>query len=390
MYDLKTKAYYKDCDRNFLLNVEEFIKHDMVDINTSSMTDVQKLEQLSYQVSNFISRIKCIEFEDEDFSRYILYLLGFLLSSIERHSQMSGKSPGDAIKNINNLTKLLVELAEVANHPPRDTIYSFSLWNTKDSLTFTGDEQEKFFIEVVADSTECLYSAVNIYESMRKGIDQENINSLLGILDKIVETGNHFRRFLKKNEKGELPISPNFFLEVLRQYNCSWVINDEIWEGPTAANCVPYICLDYILGVSNNKYNSYINSKCKYFTREDQELLDRVKSSKNLFTRITDFLFDNRVDLIKVEDSELREVISKNAVVYQYVKLYYQVAYEFYKLSRLHFGLIHRYMIRSDFSDKAMIIDRDKGVSGMTIDDVKEIREMRSNIPFMKIFKNVL
>ena len=83
-------------------------------------------------------------------ARRLLQLLGFVVSSIEKHCQESGQTKGDGLRQIEGLEEWLTKLGRIARHPPRDSHFTAYLWNDYDQpLMYTNHPYERFFIRSV-------------------------------------------------------------------------------------------------------------------------------------------------------------------------------------------------------------------------------------------------
>lgn len=157
-------------DNTKLLMANQEFEHDprLAELRRWVKTDLPKLnkrvldKQLLYEdfrriVANLLSNFPI----EADFTmgqaRSALQYLGFIMSSMERHSQDLKNEPGAAVVSLGpEINLLLQKLEKIAQHPPRDSVYSWCVWNRSadvdGSLTFTGDHQELLFIDIVNES----------------------------------------------------------------------------------------------------------------------------------------------------------------------------------------------------------------------------------------------
>lgn len=326
----------------------DYLKNKLPSINKKADNYDSKVFAISilrgkiYEIINSYSDLN-ISIED---ARKKLSFLGFLISSLEKHSQENGNEVGEAIKNINQLENKLIILGKKANHPPRDSLYTYSIWNT-DNITFSGDYAEKLFIEIVRNSTNILYKSVNLLLEEYPYISKNTINE---IRNNVNDVKTEFKRYLSLDDNGHPVITAKFFMNTLRQYNCSWKINGDIWKGPTAANCMPYIAMDYLLNLNNKEYDEHVKNRLRYLSEEDKM---------------------NLINIIGLEKS--KKIILEDEQGFKNLKK------DWYNLSKFHFGLINKFLIKpqhNDIKNKA-IVDNEKGTSGMSFEEVKKIRDMR-------------
>lgn len=198
---------------------------------------------------------------------------------------------------------------------------------------------------------------------------------------------------MKKDSEGRPVLTPEFFTNVMRQYHCTWIIDGVEWGGPTAANCTPYIALDYLIGTSDPQYNEHILTRLRYMTQEDQKLLIEDMGRPSIARKILDKLGFVVDDFIKADDSQVAEIIAgSDNGLFGSIRTFNDIVERFSLLSGLHSGLM-KHFFRPGTSSAAkkshsahIVVDNTKGTSGMSFQEVKRIREMRkSNLVLGKL-----
>src|SRR6266478_3325160 len=129
---------------------ETFIQQTLPSLNSDVETGRLTPDDLLAKIKPYIDALKNGSLQNKasltrDEARYILQLLGFLISSLERHFRVNGSPPGEVIAQT-DCDLVLTTLASIAEHPPRDTHYTYWLWNTgTPPMTFTEDTEEHYF-----------------------------------------------------------------------------------------------------------------------------------------------------------------------------------------------------------------------------------------------------
>lgn len=306
-------------------------------------------------------------------ARNLLYLLGFLVSSCERHSQALGYPAGAAIQSIPGLDQCLTQLGNISGHPPRDSLYTYILWN--EGETFTGDPQEALFIDVVKKSTEELESARGILATTLSNpsdfFSTETLTVLEAVWTSLEVARKQFLRFYQQDQDGNPKFTQAFFINQMRQYNCTYPIGGVDYGGPTAANCVPWMCLDMMLGLANADYLKHCRDRKKYMTEEDQVLLEQSIAMPSLTTLIL-------LNAPQRQNFENATPKSVPPIFSEIVAKVLNVHKKMCSLTALHWGLIQNFMVKQrGASAQQGPVDNQRGTSGMSFPDVEAIMQMR-------------
>ena len=208
-------------------------------------------------------------------ARKLIQLAGFLVSSVERHFQAAGAAPGSGLSRLPGVDHMLRELARVAQHPPRDSHYTYWLWNTGGDkpLTFTGDPQEVFFQRAVC-VTDWLHNAScdavrPICQGYIPVASNDAATALHQAAQNTVTLHRHFQAFMEKDavEPTRRSMEPWFFMTRMRTYLPTYPIQGESWGGVNAANLAAQMQIDYLIGTIDEKYTDIVQGRRRYLER---------------------------------------------------------------------------------------------------------------------------
>ncbi len=255
---------------------EAFIQQTLPSLNSDVETGRLTPDDLLAKIRPYIDALKNGSQQNKaslarDEARYILQLFGFLISSLERHFRVIGSRPGEIIAQT-DCDLVLTTLANIAEHPPRDTHYTYWLWNTRTPpLTFTEDIQEHYFNLAVMKTHE-LHSESN--DGLRRICTGEwmlESNEATNAIEKATSNTSDLRgcylEFFKK-------MTPQFFMTRMRTYLLPYPVGGDVWSGVNAANLAAQMQMDYLVGTfAADFYLPIVKSRKRYLTKEDRDSL---------------------------------------------------------------------------------------------------------------------
>jgi hypothetical protein len=287
-----------------------------------------------------------------DDARRHIQLIGFLASSLERHFQAAQTEAGKGLETIPGLGRLLVALGAIARHPPRDSHYSYWLWNRDAApLTFTGDAQEDLFNRAVNDTNHfhgdscatlrpICAGDVDIASSDaadRLGLAASNTHSLF------VTWG----LFTARNEAGGVGMTPQFFATRMRTYLPTYPVVGTEWGGVNAAHEVTQMAVDWLIGTVEPFYAGVIEKRLRYLTDEDRASLARDMAMPSVVFRMVERLNLTQSDVAAADPVGLADAIARQgerfvASVAAYSKLFTEVG----RLTSRHWALIINFLVK--------------------------------------------
>jgi hypothetical protein len=201
--------------------------------------------------------------------RRLLVMLGMVGSSLERHSQEAGASPGAALRDLRagatSYRRYVATLASRAGGPPRDSFLSYVLWNMPAVAVYLPGEQQATFVLPGAFGSEppLTFSgtvAEELFLTLLKrcaALEQIANEQLLPVCDGLVlpDDSSALARvdraaLLLRSVRAEMRVfmsrpefTAAFMLDELRQYACPW---DELdaYNPPSGGHDTAFIVRD--------------------------------------------------------------------------------------------------------------------------------------------------
>jgi predicted DNA-binding protein (MmcQ/YjbR family) len=357
-------------------------------INNSDFIEIIK-PQLKFLFDSICvsSRSRKISIKD---ARSAIQLIGFMVSAAEKHFQAKGEEKGTALSLLHDAEETLVKLAPIAKHPPRDSAYTYWIWNSSDEpLTFTGDEQEIKFNQVINESDRVFKETCELLRPItarRISIESEKAEELLQLAaSKMANLRNVFMSLMHRKDgpDSRRAMEPMFFMTQMRLYLVPYPIGGQEWEGVSAANLASQMSIDYLIGTTDDEYFHHVKGRFEYFPEEERAVLEQDMSGDSVLSvflgalglsyesaKEKEILFLK--DLVNNQSPQLR----KNLV--QYKALIKASSH----LTASHWSLIDNYLLKPSkhlATTSHLTVDPEKGTSGMSMSDVIQIREMRRN-----------
>ncbi len=322
--------------------------------------------------------------------------LGFFLGSCARH----GVLPGDP--RVEETVKLCKVLGKRFSHPPRDSLYTYIALNSRDKRgryrSFTNAADEQAFIDLTKQSLVYSERAAAALSSFQESDCRE-----LHLLDQAsleIEAYQVCFTALEQRE-GEGPgaMKAAFFFNLFRDYFPTITVDGIAWGPPTAANAVPVILVDYLLGLDDATYRQHTERRFVYFTPKDRLRLRRAMGAPGI---LDDIIGQSAT---AEELAEALQLHDREAVARELYELGRRVGFA----SSAHWGLIQKFLIKpaeelqkqlqasghgaSDSVNTVQqqhVVNPYQGASGMAFPDVWRIREMRMKNPKLDRLKSAI
>lgn len=329
---------------------------------------------------------------DRGQARELLKLLGFSLSSIERHTQTRGERPGAGLARLPGTDPLLLLLGAVGQHPPRDTDRTYWALNGGERpLTFTGDRQEMLFNRIVNQTITLHGESVALLRPISDGrvpmLDPEASARLSQVAANTRTLWEAFGLFMVRMEDGAWAMTPDFFMRRMRTYLPSYPVAGRLWTGVNAANIPEQMEFDFLLGTVNDHYSSIVLHRLPYLTQEDQQALLQDVGRTSITARMLAALGLTADQVVALDEVSLkRHLAQQPPEVAGVLQAYTEVVAQAHKLTSRHWALIVNYLIRpsaklSEEERAHMAVRPDGGTGKMGHDETYGISEMRSKHP---------
>lgn len=396
-----------------LSDLSEYVTHaDMLRLNRGLLAralpkingtsiELREMIHILHHIAQPIVRL--IEYSPEDIdkqtARQYISILGFIASMVERHSQLNGYRPGEGIEALGcYMGSTLTTLSHIAKHPPRDSHYTYWLWNNDPVINFNGDRGENLFRDAVVTQSENLDKACNALMILTDEgydlCDPQTSTKLVYAKQQIEGIHDQYRRFQEKDADGERGMTVYSFTARLRTFMPAYPIADRMWTGVNAANLREQMHFDYLMGYPLAWYAPIVEKRLPYMTTEDSYVLNRDMYKPSLTDRILGELNLNP-DFVKTAHvSDLATWIGTKASpeLFQMLLGYSALHHEYTQLSAYHWAQIVYYLKRASqhltpeqqVELRHMPIQPDSGTGGSSLDEVHHIFEMRQKHPIIK------
>lgn len=205
----------------------------------------------------------------------VLMVLGFVTGSVERQARAEGLAAGAGVGCFSGYEAALLRLAG-SELPVRDTARTFWLVNRsvhgERLLSYTGDRGERFFNWAVCEVDGALGEANGLLREVTavERISPEGAELLAGLSGLVNRYKAAYAAFRRKDDQG-LPITPEFFTTVFRQFLLTVPLGGQTWNGPNAAWLANVFSFDSLFGTAVAWYRRYNLDKVGYLTADEAE-----------------------------------------------------------------------------------------------------------------------
>ena len=331
----------------------------------------------------------------KDDARLAIQVIGFGVGSVERHFQTAHEPAGTGLGRFGSLGDFLLAVANVAEHPPRDSHYTYWLWNNDTlPLTFTGDPQEIFFNRAVNHTHELHTSSCNQLRPISEGqvsvMDPDAMQIITTVAQNTMILHEHFRSFMLKDKvSGLRSMEPHFFMTQMRTYLTTYPINGVDWSGVNAANLVAQMQIDYLTGTTVEDYEKTVRARFKFLTREDRTSLEADMALPSLLDLFLRQIGLTRTDLNGMESATLTSLITTQPTAFKRnLASYIDLVHACGRLTSIHWALIQNYLVKASAQLSPNERDRlavapERGTGGKTHAQTEAIMWMRSRHPII-------
>lgn len=317
----------------------------------------------------------------------LLQRVGFLVSSLERHSQGAGGMPGAALNQFPGLASRLAQLGAAAGRPPRDDHYSYWVWNASSPITFTGSKAELAFNHAVNQTEWLATAAADMSIDLRIGaLEFSNPDASDALVSAAANADQlrHVFAMLNKPQEGEQEaiINPRSFSQ-FRNYLLSYPIEGVMYPGPNAAYVAGFSRLDISIGAYEPGLPEIVHMRLKHMNKHDSVLVRReltLPTLADLAARKLGLTATAAATLSAQELAARLSALDKNAL--ETFRAFNRLVVAFKAASAVHWGSIRRNLVLADKKLSADEIARlpvkpNVGVSGTHLDATRKLNDAR-------------
>src|SRR6266496_2118727 len=223
------------------------------EIERSSSAHIDSLLDEAYELVRHVDISQLTNIDPKELA-IVIGNIGMIIASCARF----GASCSD--KRIVDMLRRASYLSIRAEHPPRDSLYTYVLWNGKADGSTRAFTKHPFEYEFIRTSRSALVQfeiAANACRdldltgddaSLRLGRAHEAILAVAAAYRSLFRTG-----FTAEHRR--------WFRESYKPFFCSLEIDGVMWEAPSGANAASVLELDLILGNTDEKYRNHITNR---------------------------------------------------------------------------------------------------------------------------------
>jgi len=362
-----------------LRDIHKFVRFELPHLNRNAEKDIAELKTL-------INAVRALDFKKIRTALllslltkadmiFALQLVGFVASSLERHGQINGNQPGYTLREISGFRALLFRLGKGTGLNPRDSHTTYWLLNPSHTLSFTGSPEEAYFNNAVNWTVVTLGRSLEVLEEFRLDSSKILTKEFVLVMNKV---SNNFAYLRDSIFRGYFPCGPrpasmtvDFFLSRMRTYLVSYPVQTgRVLDAPNATYVGAYPSMDFALGCTHAEYQDTVEKRMRWMSDSERCSLEISIGMPSLYDSI-------KVALKGTEFTCPAEEELAGTVIEGYIDILKQWS----KLSKVHIGLITRYvespakrMSRKEKTSKRTGF----GVGGRPTSDTRKINEMRA------------
>lgn len=350
--------------------------------------------EMNNQVAPFFDPyINNVEGLSEKECRKLLQAIGFLVSSLERACRMSDLPNGTCFDLLPlGVEAFMIRLGQKTGLPPRDSHITYWLENQDiEPITFTGDDQERFFLKRVLE-TQRLTEASN--QLLRPICDRgfgkdlyEEQKILCAVSENIHELHKQYKRFMGPHpDRTGRNMEPLFFATRFRTYLLSYPLGGVERTGPNAANIQGQPSLDFLLGTSDFNYEITVKNRFGNMSIAEVAALQEDIRRPSLPFWVANLLGEQWHKFAFLSNEEVcRRINALNFDVTPILRELLQVWKLWSRLSAIHWALIQNYLVKVPIDQeekKKLVVSPDAGTGNSSHQDTFEIFKMRKESAF--------
>ncbi|MBD6618462.1 hypothetical protein FNW02_22205 [Komarekiella sp. 'clone 1'] len=415
-------------------------------LNEEVYAEKQSPQELAIILNNNILNIAPYpENVNPDDAKKLLVILGIFGSSIERHTQQCfikkelkavecrEKTQPDVVEPGKGLDLLLIrnsqsfinyfqQIADIIGHPYRDSFFTFiecngptvqvmhpknqkiihnvpALFSDGCFVTFSGQKAEIEFISLLKKSFAIQEAANEHLEYLQKtkGLNEpQAIEAALNASILMLSIKSNLVEFMKKSQ-----FNTDFFLDILRQYACSWYPINQYLKPPSGANDYAVLHRDIMLFEDlmppHGKFIGYKKHIQEVFSVLMPNAIKKLENSMNIDSiesKIFQALGINKETFNHLTENVLLLLLQQNYWLVAYLQLYNAQKI----LSHVHYSSIQKYLVRPKISrdiscdrrEVITVVSNSYGTTGMSPKGILWLLDQaRANHPLARMNSGV-
>ena len=276
-------------------------------------------------------------------ARDLLQELAMIVASAERHYQSNGEEPGFAVQLL-GVDNALMRLGAIADHPPRDSAYSYWTWHPM-TLAFTRDSREKLFASIVNSTVQQMDVVAGRMRSVSmittQLSDPEVVLHAHGTAEILALVARSLNPLARKAPDGSDLFSAKYFATEFRTWLAPWVVGNRKWDGPSAANFAAFFETDLRLAPASRFYSDYVQRRLETLPGEERRRVSQAFSEPTLEDRVLVELGQTRASLETMSDETVADIVIEKRVA-PFLTAVARGSDALQRWTKIHLALVHK------------------------------------------------
>ncbi len=220
--------------------------------------------------------------QGRDEARGLLLVAAFIVSSIERHYQVAGFDPGSGVLQLPHAPAVMKKLGLLACHAPRDTVYTWAMWNTW-KLSFTGEREERLLGDVIETTSRSMAAAAEklrpiCARTIRLG-SEVSLAHLGAAADEVAWSRDAWRK-LRAYLGGDA--ARRATMRRLASYFRPYPVASAVHPGIVVADLPPYWEARRMLGAWDSESRAYVTKRLAHIPNEERRPVRETMSASTV------------------------------------------------------------------------------------------------------------
>lgn len=327
-------------------------------------------------------------------ARRALQHIGFLVDSLERHSQDLGITPGAGLTALGSMAAVMTILGYAADTVPRSTAYTYWIGNPlDDAIYFTLNPGEAAFhravitINAVQGKAAALLRSVATLDELPDSLEGIERLRLADNLQHEVLTA--YKQLAAKGDDGQFVLTPDFFATGMRPFLPAYPVAGEKLFGPNAAFLQNQRSVDALMGLITDEFEVSVREhEARYMPVEDRQQLaadlECPSVAAQLCAKALDLSFET---ILRIPDENLVERMSKVTPAQRSAfDTYFRLCNTAGRARSVHRAMVKTWLEepakRLSLEEKeSLAVKPDQGTGGATMAELDAIVEMIKHNP---------
>lgn len=292
LLDELKRSYSVDCE---VAQLDPFSMDEFLAMKLPSMNESGDVGNIIQETNKAAGRIGTnVMLVDKPTAIAVTRDLGVLAASLTRHGvDYRTETPW--------VEETLIAASRITSEIPRDTVFHYGPRNPMGERMrrFTKLPEEGLFINSFRGAMEKLVPCVDHLLSARELSADDPL-----FVEEVERATENFSGMVKSIVEVRRNISPQAFTHGIRPYFEPYIVEDVEYAAPGGAQ-MPVLVVDLLCHSSdypdvNQTYTAYLDDNSRYLPIEYRRIIDKIKGTKSLVTKVTEDGLNNGGSLASV------------------------------------------------------------------------------------------